>query len=169
MNIHDDLQILFTWPVRDMVELKTTPKLRAASAGSTIESPSFSDLSPSNFLSCCGVPSNRNSVFDGLRRSLLDAIQDCTSSKTADNSCTDESHDRLSNALLGLWGMHCIALLGLWGMHCIALLGLWGMHCIAHRSYGVCTALPCWVYGVCTALPCWVYGVCTALPCWVYG
>src|SRR5688572_29352502 len=53
-----------------MVELKTTPKLRAASASSTIESPSFNDLSRSNFLSCCGVPSNRNSVFDGLRRSF---------------------------------------------------------------------------------------------------
>src|SRR5688572_12878239 len=87
------------WPLRDMVELKTTPKLREASASSTTESPSFNDLSPSNFLSCCGVPSNRNSVFDGLRRSLLDAIQDCTSSKTADSICIDESHDRLSNEM----------------------------------------------------------------------
>ena len=94
MNIYDDLQILFTWPVRDIVELKTTPRLRAVSASSTTESPRFNEFSPSNVLSCYGVRTSRNSVFDGLS-SLFAAIQDCTSAKTADNSCTDESHDRL--------------------------------------------------------------------------
>ena len=81
-----------------MVELKEAPKLSASPSG-TYESPSFNDLFRSNLLSCCGVPSSRNSVFYGLKRSLLDAIQDCTSSKTADNSYTDESHDRLSNEI----------------------------------------------------------------------
>jgi len=37
----------------------------------------------------CGMSSTRNSVYDGLRRSLLAIIEDCSSSKT-ENSCTNE-------------------------------------------------------------------------------
>src|SRR5688572_8508270 len=61
---------LHAWSVRDTVELKTTHKLRATSDSSTIQSPSFKDISLSNILYCCLLPSSRRSVFDGLNRSF---------------------------------------------------------------------------------------------------
>ena len=62
--------------VKDMSESKIKPRFLDDELMGMVVSPRVTELRSENLLRCESVPMRRNSVFDGLRSSLLRFIQD---------------------------------------------------------------------------------------------